>query len=172
MAQKILSFVVIAVLVVALLHREENPVVVKERTTDTLFIVKTDTVKVYEPKFVERRVVDTVYITDSVFVPIEQTFYDEKELKLWVSGFQCTLDSFYVYPKTVERVVTREIFTTTESRERVGLYAEGALNSFSDGICPSVGVCITTPKKVLYRANIGLYKGSPAYTIGIGYKLR
>lgn len=134
-------------------------------------ITKTDTIVRYEPKYITKRVVDTLYITDTLFLPITQKHYSEPKIyDVWVSGYEAKMDSIKTYNKTeykyVEKEVTREVV-----KNKYELYLNGGLNAFSGTFIPKMGISLITPKKTLYNANLGLYKGEMTYEIGVGIKL-
>lgn len=134
-------------------------------------ITKTDTITRYEPKYITKRVVDTLYITDTLFLPITQKHYSERDkYDVWVSGYEAEMDSIRTYNKTeykyVEKEVTREIVVN-----KYELYLNGGLNAFLGTFIPKVGVSLITPKKAHYNVNLGLYNGEMTYEIGVGFKL-
>lgn len=153
-----------------------EPVVAKEKiTVDTVFIFKTDTIIRYEPKYITQTIVrhDTLFLVkDSiVYLPITQKRYSEPNLyDVWVSGYKPQLDSIKTYNRTeyvnVEKVVEREVI-----KNKYELYVFGSLNAISNSFVPQVGVSLITPKRTLYKANLGLYNGQVTYGIGIGYNL-
>lgn len=150
----------------------ETREVVKEITVvDTAYFVQTDTITRYEPKYITQRVVDTLYITDTLFLPIIQKHYAERDkYDVWVSGYEAKMDSIRTYNKTeykyIEKEVTREVVVNKHE-----LYLNGGLNAVSDALIPTVGVSFITPKKTQYKASVGLYKGDITYGIGVGFKL-
>lgn len=145
--------------------------VIEMTTIDTLLICNTDTIVRYEPKYITKRVVDTLYITDTIFLPIVQKHYSERGLyDVWVSGCEAKMDSIRTYNKTeykyIEKEVTREVI-----KNKHELYFNGGLNAFSGIFIPKVGVSLITPKKTHYNANVGFYNGKITYEIGVGFKL-
>lgn len=178
MKSNYLSYILVAVLAIIVFHAltKDSPAetreVVKEITiVDTVRVYKTDTITRYEPKYITQRVVDTLYITDTLFLPITQKHYAERDkYDVWVSGYEAKMDSIRTYNKTeykyVEKEVTQEVVVN-----KYGLYLNGGLNAFSGTFIPKVGVSLITPKKTHYNANLGLYKGELTYEIGVGFKL-
>ncbi len=178
MKSNYLSYILVAVLAIIVFHAftKDNPTktleVVKETTiVDTVRIYTTDTITRYEPKYITQRVVDTLYITDTLFLPITQKHYSERnKYDVWVSGYEAKMDSIRTYNKTeykyVEKEVTREVVVN-----KYELYINGGLNAFSGTFIPNVGVSLVTPKKMHYNANLGLYEGKLTYEIGVGFKL-
>lgn len=171
-------YAIIAVLAIIVFHAftkaspTETREVVKEITiVDTVRVYKTDTITRYEPKYITQRVVDTLYITDTLFLPITQKHYAERDkYDVWVSGYEAKMDSIKTYNKTeykyTEKEVTREVVVN-----KYELYLNGGLNAFSGVFIPKVGASLITPKKTHYNVNLGLYNGEITYEIGVGFKL-
>ena len=178
MKSNYLSYILVAVLAVIVFHAftKDNPTetreVVKEITNvDTVRVCTTDTIIRYEPKYITKRVVDTLHITDTLLLPITQKHYAERDkYDVWVSGYEAKMDSIRTYNKTeykyVEKEVTREVVVN-----KYEFYLNGGLNAFSGSFIPKVGVSLITPKKTHYNVNLGLYKGEMTYEIGVGFKL-
>lgn len=177
MKSNYLSYILVAVLAIIVFHAftkrtpEQNEVVKEITIVDTVRVIQTDTITRYEPKYITKRVVDTLYITDTLFLPITQKHYSEPNMyDVWVSGYEAKMDSIRTYNKTeykyVEKDVTREVMVSKHE-----LYLNGGLNAFSGVFIPKVGVSLITPKKTLYNANFGLYNGEVTYEIGVGFKL-
>ena len=178
MKSNYLSYILVAVLAIIVFHaftkdsQAEIREVVKEITiVDTVRSIQTDTITRYEPKYITQRVVDTLYINDTIFLPITQKHYSERDkYDVWVSGYEAKMDSIRTYNKTeykyVEKEVTQEVVVN-----KYELYLNGGLNAFSGTFVPKVGVSFITPKKTHYNANLGLYSGEMTYEIGVGIKL-
>lgn len=177
MKSNYLSYILVAVLAIIVFHAftkrtPEQSEGVKEITiVDTVRINTTDTITCYEPKYITQRVVDTLYITDTLFLPITQKHYSEPNMyDVWVSGYEAKMDSIKTYNNTeykyVEKEVTREVV-----KNKYELYLNGGLNAFSGVFIPKVGVTLTAPNKTLYNVNFGLYSGKITYEIGVGIKL-
>ena len=178
MKSNYLSYILVAVLAIIVFHaftkdsHAEIREVVKEITiVDTVRSIQTDTITRYEPKYITQRVVDTLYITDTLFLPITQKHYAERDkYDVWVSGYEAKMDSIRTYNKTeykyVEKEVTKEVVVN-----KYELYLNGGLNAFSGAFIPKVGVSLITPKKTQYSVNLGLYNGKLTYEIGVGFKL-
>lgn len=178
MKSNYLSYILVAVLAIIVFHAftkdspTETHAVVKEITiVDTVRSIQTDTITRYEPKYITQRVVDTLYITDTLFLPITQKHYAERDkYDVWVSGYEAKMDSIKTYNKTeykyVEKEVTREVVVN-----KYELYLNGGLNAFSGTFVPKVGVSLITPKKTHYNVNLGLYNGEMTYEIEAGFKL-
>ena len=177
MKSNYLSYIFVAVLAIIVFHvftkqtPEQNEVVKEITIVDTVRYTQIDTIVRYEPKYITKRVVDTLYITDTLFLPITQKHYSEPNIyDVWVSGYEAKMDSIKTYNKTeykyVEKEVTREVV-----KNKYELYLNGGLNAFSGTFIPKMGISLITPKKTLYNANLGLYNGEITYEIGVGIKL-
>ena len=172
-----LSYILVAVLAIIVFHAftkrtlEQNEVVKEITIVDTVRYIQTDTITRYKPKYITQRVVDTLYITDTLFLPITQKHYGEPNIyDVWISGYEAKMDSIKTYNKTeykyVEKEVVREVV-----KNKYELYLNGGLNAFSDIFIPKVGITLTAPNKTLYNVNLGLYDGKVTYEIGVGIKL-
>lgn len=116
--------------------------------TDT--IIKTDTVTlapdtVYREVSLGEKVVkvvvhDTLCRTDTVEVslPYVQREYRDSNYSAWVSGYEPTLDSIRVFPRTI---TVHERVTVKEKSRRWGVFG-GIGIGVSDRITPYVGVGI------------------------------
>lgn len=177
MKSNYLSYILVAVLAIIVFHAftkrtpEQNEVIKEITIVDTVRVYTTDTITRYEPKYITQRVVDTLYITDTLFLPITQKHYSEPNMyEVWVSGYEAKMDSIRTYNKTeykyVEKEVTREVV-----KNKYELYLNGGLNAFLGVFIPKVGVTLTAPNKTLYNVNLGLYDGKVTYEIGVGIKL-
>ena len=141
--------------------------------TDTIVEYKYDTLVYEKPKYVYKTKIDTQIIfineKDSLYLPIEQKYYSEKEkYDIWVSGYEPNLDSVKIYPKTIKESV---IIETKQTIERTNIYATLGFNAFSGGFIPEVGICVATKKKWLIGAKIGYYDKNLVYGATIGLKL-
>ena len=61
-----------------------------EVVSDTITVVKVDTIREREVRYVEKRIVDSVYVgaDNNVIIPIEQRHYAKENLyDAWVSGY-------------------------------------------------------------------------------------
>lgn len=145
-----------------------------EATHDTVTIVKVDTLREYQVKYIEKHIVDSVYVGEKneTAVPIEQKRYSTPNVyDAWVSGFKPSLDSIYVYPKTQERYITNTV-TKTICKYPYGAYISAGFKSFGGEVRPSISLMLKTPRKWLYGAEIGMYNKNDMYFgFNIGYNL-
>ena len=177
MKSNYLSYILVAVLAIIVFHAftkrtpEQNEVVKEITIVDTVRVHTTDTITRYEPKYITKSVVDTLYITDTLFLPITQKHYSEPNLyDVWVSGYEAKMDSIKTYNNTEYKYVDKEV-TREVVKNKYELYLNGGLNAFSGAFIPKVGVTLTAPNKTLYNVNLGLYNGKVTYEIGVGIKL-
>lgn len=158
----------------ALLFRGKKTEIIEKHFTDTITIVKYDTVTITKIKVIKERVVDTMYIEkngEQIALPRQQRHFYEKSLfDAWVSGYDPKIDSIRIYPKTEYRTITN-----TVEKERThrpwSLYAGAQIQAFSSDFIPSVSISLSTPKKWLISAKIGIYEKKPIYGLELGYKI-
>ena len=145
-----------------------------EVVSDTITVVKVDTIREREVQYIEKRIVDSVYVgaDNNVAIPIEQRHYAKDNLyDAWVSGYNPSLDSIFVYPKTEDRYITNTITKTTYKYPYAAFVSFG-FKAFGGDIRPSVGLSIKTPRKWLYGAEMGIYNKNDIYFgFNIGYNL-
>lgn len=161
--------IIIAVLVVMLGFLIQRPVQVSEvvkHTTDTLIVVKRDTVTT--TKIVEvvkdRVVVDTAYIrvNDTVFVPVPISSYHFKENNLYditARGYNVSLESVTIFPKTVYKTITNTT-ETTKTVEAFALYAGAGLWYYNNKMIPHASIAAKIPKNWIISADLGYYNSN------------
>lgn len=116
---------------------------------DTLFI--RDTFKVTEPKYITRRVVDsvpypvtdTIRMRDTLFVLLEmqQVTWEDSLARVYASGVNPQVDSVIHF--TQEMVITREIPVIQVKKTRWGLGVQAGAGVGKDGLTPFVGVGVS-----------------------------
>ena len=178
--RKFIPWAIVSVLVVLLLWSLNTdsiePVVITERHTDTLTVVKHDTVEVTKVVTVgEKESADTVYLTvrDSIFVPIprqEYTFSEPNLFDFRVKGFGVEFLDARVYPKTVLETITNET-TTTITKYKSSLFVFGGFSSICGTFSPKVGISLSLKGKWLISSDIGLYEQRPIYSATVGYNI-
>lgn len=111
-------FLVVACVVVWFRPHEPLPAEVRTETKIKT-IVKIDTLLISSPMapllFV--RLTDTMHIGDTV-VHREQAYYEDSLYRAWVSGYRPRLDSIEVYPRTVFREVTNDVYHTVKVKDK------------------------------------------------------
>jgi len=115
--------------------------------TDTVTIVKIDTLTITDTKYITRTLLDTIrvpfydtlYSNDTICLelPREQKRYVQRGVyDAWVSGYSPTLDSIQVYPK-----VTTKIITVKERGSKFGVGLLGGVSVGSErGLYPFFGI--------------------------------
>lgn len=127
-------------------------------TTDTLTITKFDTIIKYKPAYITKKVVDTLRITDTIYLVREQKHFQEKDVyDIWISGYEPTLDSAKVYPRVVYKTINNT--TYKEQPKKWEAYWGGGINTISGTLIPHLDISIATPRNVIISANFGLYDG-------------
>ena len=162
----IVYIAVIAALLVVLgvsLSRPSKTVEVIKHKTDSIVVVKYDTLTITKVVEVEKKVVDTVYVKsegDSTLIPIsEYRFFKPNEYDITARGYNVTIPSITVFPKTTTRTVTNTI-----EREVIAhkwdIYGGFGLWRFRQEWMPNIGLAVKAPKNLLFTANLGYYDKS------------
>ena len=120
-----------------------------EVKVDTLFI--RDTILQNNPVFVEKRIVDSIRIVDTIsqtdtqyiYLPREVRRYEDKHYQCEVSGYEPNLDWIEVYPET--KYITKEVKVKPKPK-RWGLGVSvgygAVLNGKSVRLSPYVGISL------------------------------
>jgi len=120
----------------------------KNAPTDTITIVKTDTLRIAEPvpvyKYIKYN--DTVTIChelrdtvkELVFLPREYMVYKDSTYRAVVSGVQPRLDSIEVYSKTITETITKTIKIPDKKRWGFGVNVSAGYDGKK--VRPFVGV--------------------------------
>ena len=149
---------------------------ITERHTDTLTIVKHDTVEVTKVVTkVEKEPADTVYVTvrDSSTVPIprqEYTFSEPNMFDFRVKGYMVDFLDAKVYPKTVYETICEQN-TTTVTKYKSSFFVFGGFSAICGDFSPKVGVGLSLKGKWLISGGISLYQKQPMYDATIGYNI-
>nr|WP_303917773.1 hypothetical protein [Bacteroides intestinalis] len=116
--------ILLAVVCVVAWFRPHEPLPAEIRTeTKIKTVVKVDTLLVSPPiaPLLVFQLTDTIRIGDTV-VYREQAYYEDSLYRAWVSGYRPRLDSLQIFPRTVYRTVTNDIYhTIVPKRKRWGL---------------------------------------------------
>lgn len=122
--------------------RPYEPLLAEIRTeTKVKTIVKVDTLLISPPMapLLVVLLTDTMRIGDTV-VHREQAYYEDSLYRAWVSGYRPRLDSLQIFPRTVYRTVTNDIYhTITPKKKRWGLGLQVGYG-YPSGIYAGVGV--------------------------------
>lgn len=174
--KKYIPYILIAVLLVSLIVSLTNrkEVIIEKTTSDTVTIVKLDTVKVKIPTFITETIIDTVYVekdeNGEYTIPISQRYYKDSLYEAWVSGYRPNLDSLNIFRKTITNTitntVTKEIYPKTTD-----LYLNVGSDYIGKQFAPNVGLAVKFRNDLMIGGNVGYYDNSVYYGIKVGYKL-
>lgn len=113
---------------------------------DTLFI--RDTLKVTEPKYITKRVIDsipypvgdTLRLRDTLYVLLErqQVTWEDSLARVYASGVNPQVDSVIHF--TQEMVITKEIPVIQVKKTRWGIGFQAGATADKNGVLPYVGV--------------------------------
>nr|DAR52316.1 MAG TPA: hypothetical protein [Caudoviricetes sp.] len=134
--------ILLAVVCVVAWFRPHEPLPAEIRTeTKVNTVVKVDTLLISAPMapLLVFRLTDTMRIGDTV-VYREQAYYEDSLYRVWVSGYRPRLDSLQIFPRTVYRTVTNDIYhTITPKKKRWGLGLQAGYG-YPSGIYAGVGI--------------------------------
>ena len=167
---------IITVLVALLclsLNRGKKVEVVERRVTDTLLFTKVDTIYDRYMEYVEKRIIDTLYLQNDIQLPIEQKrdssdgVYDA-----WVSGYQPKLDSIITYPTTIYQTITSETIREIEIK-RWNFYTYIGINKFNNAWNPNIGVMAKSAKNTtIYGLEFGVVDNNAYFGLKFGCKIK
>ena len=112
--------ILLAVACVVAWFRPHEPLPAEIRTeTKVKTVVKVDTLLISPPMapLLVFQLTDTIRIGDTV-VYREQAYYEDSLYRAWVSGYRPRLDSLLIFPRTVYRTVTNDIYHTIKSKKK------------------------------------------------------
>lgn len=136
--------ILLAVACVAAWFRPHEPLPAEIRTeTKVNTVVKVDTLLISAPiaPLLVFQLTDTIRIGDTV-VYREQAYYEDSLYRAWVSGYRPRLDSLIVFPKTVYRTVTNDIYRPVIVKSKPKRWGLGLQLGYGypSGIYAGVGV--------------------------------
>lgn len=174
--KKYIPYIIIAVLLVSLIVSLTNrkEVVIEKTTSDTVTIVKFDTVTVKIPTFIRETIIDTVYVekdeNGDYTIAISQRYYKSDDYEAWVSGYRPNLDSLNIFRKTITNTitntVTREIYPKTTD-----LYVSTGISCINNQLSPNIGLNIKFRNNMILGGELGYYDKGITYGMKIGFKL-
>ena len=116
---------------------------------DTLFI--RDTFKVTEPKYITKRVVDsipypvtdTIRVRDTLYVLLErqQVTWEDSLSRVYASGVNPQVDSVIHF--TQDMIITKEIPVIQVKKTRWGIGIQAGATADKNGVIPYVGVGVS-----------------------------
>ena len=164
--------VLLVSLIVSLTNRKE--VIVEKTTSDTVTIVKLDTVKVKIPTFIKEVIVDTFLIKDSLnydyIMPKTQRYYKAKDYEAWVSGYRPNLDSLNIFRKTITNTITNTV-TRAIYPKTTDLYLNVGSDYIKGQFAPNLGLAVKFRNNLMIGGNVGYYDKSVYYGLKVGFKL-
>ena len=174
--KKWIPYIVIAVLAVCLIlsltNRNKN--VIETHTTDTITIVRTDTIRERIPHFISEMVLDTIFVekvSENVLkLPVTQKYYNTDSYQAWVSGYKPNLDSINVFNKVVERTVNHTIDRVVYPKS-IDWYLNAGSMFMDKKAAPYVGLNVKFKNDLVIGANAGVYEKNMFYGFNIGFKL-
>lgn len=151
--------------------KPDGDIIVHSVKTDTVVVVKYDTLVVSKLVPVERLVVDTVYLNKDISLPVERLRYSkENEYDIWVSGIKASVDSVRFYTPTIERTVTRTITVERETGSWACVPYMG-FKAFGGSLSPNIGLMLETPKSWVLGAEMGYSKAYKTHWgVNVGYR--
>lgn len=174
--KKWIPYIVIAALAVCLILSltNRNEVVIETYTTDTITIVRTDTIRERIPHFISEMVLDTIFVekvSENVLkLPITQKYYNTDSYQAWVSGYKPNLDSINVFNKVVERTVNHTIDRVVYPKS-IDWYLNAGSMFIDKKAAPYVGLNVKFKNDLVIGANAGVYEKKMFYGFNIGFKL-
>jgi hypothetical protein len=122
-----------------------------EKVTDTLIVVRTDTISIEKPTEIVRYVqrFDTIRLNDTIvklilsdstaLLPIECAIYRDSTEKAkytaFLSGFRPVLDSIHIETFATDRIITIE-----KPQKRLGIGVQAGVGVAKSGFSPYIGV--------------------------------
>ena len=155
-------------------HRVE---VVEKCTVDTIVFNKVDTIREYYPKYITKRVVDTIYLEtkgDSILPlnVIQKHYSRNNSYDVWVSGIEpLSMDSINVYSKTEYKTIHKDVVREIRPLEW-NIYVGSGFKTISRDFVPELSISLATPKKWLITANLSIYDGDIIYGGSVSYKIK
>ena len=116
-------------------------------------IIVNDTIRLYEPKIIERTQTDTLWqiventkeVHDTLYVPLpmERVVYQDTSYRAVVSGFRPRLDSLEIYRRDKVVTVQTEKVVTISRRTRWGVGVQAGYGLTPAGFQPYVGLGVS-----------------------------
>lgn len=169
-------YIVIFALAVLLVFSwtSKKEVVIKKHITDTVTILRIDTIRERIPHFISEKIVDTVFIEktseNALKLPITQRYYNTDSYQAWVSGYKPNLDSINVFNKVVERTVNHAIDRVVYPKS-IDWYLNAGSMFIDKKAAPYVGLNVKFKNNIIVGANAGVYDKEMFYGFNVGFKL-
>ena len=169
-------YIVIFALAVLLMFSwtSKKEVVIKKHITDTVTILRIDTIRERIPHFISEKVLDTIFVekvSENVLkLPITQKYYNTDSYQAWVSGYKPNLDSINVFNKVVERTVNHTIDRVVYPKS-IDWYLNAGSMFIDKKAAPYVGLNMKLKNDLVIGVNAGVYEKEMFYGFNIGFKL-
>jgi hypothetical protein len=173
----ILTLIVLVCMCLLSTNRSEKVGEVEIHTIDTIFV--SDTITMYQTKYVETKVKDTIYLPldnedvnrGELALEVVSKHYSKKDtFDIWLSGVEpLSLDSVKIYPKT-QKIIHYETKERLVYKDEANIFVGGGLLALQDTYLPYVGISLATKKKTLYTLNFS--KTKQDYYIGLDVKFK
>lgn len=152
----------------------KKEVVIKKHITDTVTILRIDTIRERIPYFISEKIVDTVFIektSENVLkLPITQRYYNTDSYQAWVSGYRPNLDSINVFQKIVTNTVNHTIIKEVYPKH-IDWYLNAGSILLDKKAAPYVGLNMKLKNDLVIGVNAGVYEKEMFYGFNIGFKL-
>ena len=152
----------------------KKEVVIKKHITDTVTILRIDTIRERIPHFISEKVLDTIFIEkvpeNVLKLPVTQRYYSTDLYQAWVSGYKPNLDSINVFNKVVERTVNHTIDRVVYPKS-IDWYLNVGSMFIDKKAAPYVGLNVKFKNDLVIGANAGVYEKKMFYGFNIGFKL-
>lgn len=152
----------------------KKEVVIKKHITDTVTILRIDTIRERIPHFISEKIVDTVFIQktseNALKLPITQRYYNTDSYQAWVSGYIPNLDSINVFQKIVTNTVNHTIIKEVYPKH-IDWYLNAGSILLDKKAAPYVGLNMKLKNDLVIGVNAGVYEKEMFYGFNIGFKL-
>ena len=152
----------------------KKEVVIKKHITDTVTILRIDTIRERIPHFISEKIVDTVFIEktseNALKLPITQRYYNTDSYQAWVSGYRPNLDSINVFQKIVTNTVNHTIIKEVYPKH-IDWYLNAGSILIDKKAAPYVGLNMKLKNDLVIGVNAGVYEKEMFYGFNIGFKL-
>lgn len=142
---------------------------------DTTIITKIDTIVNTDVRYIEKTIVDTIYVTtnESGFgiVPMyDYHFKKEGRYDIWAYGHGVIVRNVTVYPMTrtvyVNKTIEKEVI-----QKKWDCYLGLEISALNDKVIPNISIAVKTPNRWLLTASLGYCDIGIQYGLGIMYRL-
>lgn len=146
---------------------------------DTTEVIKDtvikDTIFVPSPKYITRRVIDTVYVNHNLvsdcFV-VEQRIYGDSTYNAWVSGINPSLDSIKIFSKQHIKETVRTITDVQYKKDNNRhIFVGAGIQVYDNVYVPTLNLALEK-KNWLVGANAGISNDKTLIGLFVNYKIK